>query len=360
MRISDHLIEVVLSGGGTEEERRLVMDFFKDNPEMLAQYLTEDSWEKFEAEGWPEAPRAKMLQTIEDSVGRVPVREMGEDKPVRRMRYGWVAAASVVLVVGLVTLLYRKKEDTTTSAVTPAISIARAPERQTITNTSQKPQTYSLSDGSKVKLARNSSISFNDPFINNRRDLYLNGEAVFTVEKDAVRPFVVHSRGITTTVLGTVFSVDDRGGLFTTVHLYSGRVVVNKDVEEGKKEAAEAKAFAAVYLLPGEQLRLNNVDFSVQIKRDEPKAAVAGVGTSRQQPTVLQFTKQPLAEIFDLLQKQYAITISYDADGLKNMDFTGVFNSDKETLESFLGTLCDLNELTLEKTGNNKFSIQTK
>lgn len=344
MRISDHLIELVLSGGGTDEEKRQVMEYLKDNPEKLAQYLTDESWEQFEGDKRGEVPRMKMLQTIENTVGPEPVGR------VRRMRLGWVAAASVVLIAGLMILLYQKG-DRSEKKISPTIAIARVPERQTITNSSLKPQTYSLSDGSKVKLVGNSSITFNSPFI--RRDIYLMGEAVFTVAKDEARPFSVHSKGIMTTALGTVFSVNDRGGLYTTVHLISGRVVVKKEVEDGK-------AFAAVYLLPGEQLLFNNVNLSVKIRRDEPKPAVAATTVPKPRLHLLQFTKQPLTEIFDLLQKQYALTIAYDAAGLKNMDFTGVFDSDKETLESFLGTLCDLNELTLKKTGENKFLIQTK
>ena len=346
MRISDHLIELVLSGGGTAEEKRHVMEFLKDNPEKLAQYLTDDSWEQFEGDKRGEVPRVKMLQTIENIVGPAPV------GVVRRMRLGWVAAASVVLVAGLVTLLYRKG-DRVEKEMKPTISVALASEKKTITNSSLKPQIYSLPDGSKVKLGGNSSIAYNNPFVNNRRDLYLKGEAVFTVAKDQSRPFAVHSKGIMTTALGTVFSVNDRGGLYTTVHLFSGRVVVNKEVEDGG-------AFAAVYLLPGEQLQLNNANLSVKIRRDEPKPAVAATTVPKPRLHLLQFTKQPLTEIFDLLQKQYAVTIAYDVAGLKNMDFTGVFDSDKETLESFLGTLCDLNELTLKKTGENKFLIQTK
>jgi transmembrane sensor len=348
MRISDHLIESVLSGGGTDEEKRLVMEYLKENPDKLAQYLTDESWERFEGDKRGEVPREKMLQTIEDKVGPAPVNRGS----VRRMRYGWVAAASVVLIAGLVALLYRKGDRVEKNA-RPAISVAHASERQTITNSSLKPQVYSLPDGSKVKLAGNSSVTYYNPFVNNRRDFYLTGEGIFTVAKDAARPFAVHSKGIMTTALGTVFGVNDRGGLYTTVHLYSGRIVVNKEAKDGK-------AFAAVYLLPGEQLLLNNVDLSVKVTRNKPKPAAAAIAVVKPQLHVLPFTKKPLTEIFDLLQKQYAVTITYDRAGLKNMDFTGVFDSDKETLESFLSTLCDLNELTFKKTGDKSFSIHTK
>ncbi len=366
MRISDHLIELVLSGGGTDEEKGMVMEFLKDNPGKLAEYLTEESWELFEENKRGEVPRVKMLQEIEHIVGPVEraagsrkiagsgekiagPAPVGRGGLVRRMRYGWVAAASVVFVVGIVAVL-SQKGTRVVNEIKPVVSVARAAKRQTITNSSLKPQIYSLPDGSKVKLGSNSSITLNNPFISNRRDIYLKGEAIFTVAKDQARPFAVHSRGIVTTALGTVFSVNDKGGLFTTVHLYSGRVVVKKEVED-------EKAFAAVYLSPGEQLQLNNTNLSVKVRRNEPKPMVA-MALPKGHP--LQFNKQPLAEIFDLLQKQYAVVISYDAGGLKNMDFTGVFDGDKETLESFLGTLCDLNELTFKKTGENRFLIQTK
>lgn len=372
MRISDQLIELVLSGGGTEEEKRGVMDLLRKDPEKLAQYLTEESWEAFEANARVGAPRDKMLREIEGKVGNAPVfgqeglaaaergpEELREGASVRRMRYGWMAAASVVLVAGLIALLYRHTGHKTTNdtaapavVMAPAVAPAKKETIQTIANTSLKSQTYSLADGSSLKLAAQSSISFDSSFVNHRRDFYLKGEAVFTVAKDKKRPFTVHSRGISTTALGTVFSVNDRGSQFTTVHLYSGRVVV-------KKEAGEGKYFKDVYLLPGQYLLLNH-DFSVQAVAYGLKIGTAKAPAPMPQHGDLQFTKQPLAEIFNLLQKQYAITISYDVESLKNMDFTGVFNKDKETLESFLSTLCELNDLTLKKTSGNTYSIGTK
>jgi hypothetical protein len=74
----------------------------------------------------------------------------------------------------------------------------------------------------------------------------------------------------------------------------------------------------------------------------------------------MTITRQPLTEIFNELHNTYHITITYDAAAVKNMDFTGTFNSEKESLESFLSTLCDLNELTLKKTKDKGFSIQPR
>ncbi|MDP4130574.1 MAG: DUF4974 domain-containing protein, partial [Bacteroidota bacterium] len=52
--------------------------------------------------------------------------------------------------------------------------------------------------------------------------------------------------------------------------------------------------------------------------------------------------------------------ISYNSADMKNIDFTGTFDQNKETLESFLNTLCILNELKIKKTNSNGFSIKEK
>jgi ferric-dicitrate binding protein FerR (iron transport regulator) len=195
-----------------------------------------------------------------------------------------------------------------------------------------------------VKLSGRSKISYNGPFINNRRDIYLEGEGIFTVAKDKARPFAVHAGSIVTTALGTVFRVCSRSKPVTTVQLYSGRVVVG------------GESFSDVYLQPGERVLLNSSNFTVQVKREESKAVAA----ARPQPVVLSFTKESLGEIFNQLQKECSVTISYDGVNLQNMEFTGVFNSGKETVESFLSTLCEINELTLKKTAGKSYSIQAK
>lgn len=349
MSISHYLIERFFQGDVTEEEKQQVIEFFRNNPEKLAQYLTEDSWKEFDPDIQQGAPTDKIRQAIEARVGKMPT-----PAPVRKIRYAWVAAASVIAATALVFLLHREDRN---PAQTPQIAstVKKAPPMSRIQNHSSGVKVCFLPDSSKVELGGNSEIAFNSPFTDNKRDIYLDGQATFTVRKGD--PFVVHSKDIATTVLGTVFSVNDKNDHYTTVRLFSGKVVV-------KKEGPDSKTFRDIYLRPGQQLTLDKTDFSVRIKNVTPEASLATrlpVNTApQQQQQVMDFTNRPLSEIFSLLQQNYGVTITCDATALQNMTFTGKLDRNRESIESFLHTLCDLNELTLKKTSDKSFSIQVK
>ncbi|MDP4211032.1 MAG: FecR family protein [Bacteroidota bacterium] len=358
MEVSDRLIEQFFSGGGTEEERRLVADYLKNNPDKLNQYLTEQSWESFNPDSRKEqVPTYQIRQSIERKIGRAPVRSIMNNR---------MAAAAVISLVCLVAFFrwYAGREiKSDTRPVIEATAQATIKEEKTsgpqpviqsIRNESSKIKIYSLPDGSKLELGGHSMISFSQPFINNRRDFFLTGDAVFTVMKDKARPFAVHSKGIITTALGTVFRVNDKNRLFTTVRLFSGRIVIKKEVPDA------GKSFKDIYLTPGQELVLNNEVFSVQIKADQPKLVLSKEERGPLQPQILKFSRQSLAEIFSILKKEYKTKISYNSADMKNIDFTGTFDQNKETLESFLNTLCILNELKIKKTNSNGFSIKEK
>jgi ferric-dicitrate binding protein FerR (iron transport regulator) len=322
-----------------------------------------------------------MLGVIESAIGRSGGVQADEERSriqadrvqrdqgarVIKWRVARMAAAAAVLLAAGIGVFYWMKTDTHKNPQ-PALVNTRTnlrPEEKiaalrTIRNASSRTRVYSLPDGSTVKLAAYSEVSFHQPFTDHRRDLFLQGEGVFNVRKDPSEPFAVHSKGITTTALGTVFSVDDKGSRFAIVHLFSGRVVVKKEPENGTNPLSGGTkgVFKEVYLLPGQELVLNKENYSAQVKAAEPRVRMTD--TASIYPKSLQFTRQPLPDVLSLLEKEYKVTISYDSAGMKNMDFTGIFNHDKETLESFLGTLCDLNGLTLIKHKANSFSIREK
>jgi len=358
MSIPNHLVEKFLRGDCTEEEKQQVAAWLRDNPEKLAQYLTEDSWKNFTHSPQQEVPTEQLRRSIENNIwGTDAPAEKVEDisVPVRKIRYSWVAAAAVIGAIALFYLLRRNTVEHTAPDI--AASKPTQPQQQVllkrIDNTADGTKTFILPDGSKIALSGKTTVSFDSAFTDGRRDIFLvRGEAVFTVKKDP-RPFVVHSNGITTTALGTVFSVSDKQRLFSTVHLFSGKIVIKKAAGE------KGGSFRDIYLKPGQQLVLNKEDFSVQVKNIlPPAAAVPAPANQAASQHILDFTNRPLGEILSLLQKEYNVSIAYDATALQNMTFTGKLNSDKESLESFLSTLCDLNDLSLKKTNDNSFSIQ--
>jgi transmembrane sensor len=65
---------------------------------------------------------------------------------------------------------------------------------------------FSLPDGTTGWLNNNSSIRYNEKFINDRK-VTLTGEAFFDVYKDKKRPFIVNTNAVSVKVLGTRFNI---------------------------------------------------------------------------------------------------------------------------------------------------------
>lgn len=64
-----------------------------------------------------------------------------------------------------------------------------------------------LPDGTLVWLNSGSSLKFPEQFSNNRREVFLNGEAFFEVARDRVKPFYVNLGELSVKALGTSFNV---------------------------------------------------------------------------------------------------------------------------------------------------------
>lgn len=104
-----------------------------------------------------------------------------------------------------------------------------------------------LGDGTRVWLNAGSRMAFPQNFENGKREVFLEGEAIFEVAKRAGEPFLVNTKYLTINVTGTVFNVtaypDDaacsavlaegkieltsKGGLFSkkTIHMLPGTKV---------------------------------------------------------------------------------------------------------------------------------------
>jgi hypothetical protein len=72
---------------------------------------------------------------------------------------------------------------------------------------------------------------------------------------------------------------------------------------------------------------------------------------------VFHFDNQTLAEIFNILEKEFHCDFIRKNSQIDDMRFTGTFDNGKETLESFIATLATLNDLTITKK-NDSFVIK--
>ncbi|AXY75507.1 DUF4974 domain-containing protein [Paraflavitalea soli] len=102
-----------------------------------------------------------------------------------------------------------------------------------------------LTDGSHIWLNAASSIGFPTAFSGSERIVDLSGQAWFDVQHADKVPFLVHSRTLTTTVLGTAFDIKD----------YPGESDRTVSVQRGKVKVQAGDKVVAM-LTKGQQVKL--------------------------------------------------------------------------------------------------------
>lgn len=158
----------------------------------------------------------------------------------RRTQTPWLRAAAVVAVVAGGGVLAKQL-----SVRAPAVESPAPAMREVATARGQRA-TLTLSDGSRVRLGVASKLRFAERFGGARRDVYLEGEAVFEVEHDAERPFVVHTERAIATDLGTTFVVRDYASdSSVTVAVREGVVELRAAMVRSQPESAHSVTLEA-------------------------------------------------------------------------------------------------------------------
>lgn len=153
-----------------------------------------------------------------------------------------------------------------------------------------------LADNSEVYLGASSTLKYSN-FFKFSRNLSLEGEAYFEVEKGS--KFTVNTTHGSITVLGTKFNVIAFGTYFE-VHCDEGKVRVDS-------------ADKSIILTPGKSVGFyqNKVtEWNQEIKQHEVSENESS------------FFKMPVEAVFEKLQNEYGIRISYP-EKIKEISFTG-------------------------------------
>jgi transmembrane sensor len=212
--------------------------------------------------------------TCESSAGADP-EVLGDVAGFRDAHRSWIVpvllAASVVLVL-LGSFFYLRVSND--SGVFSHTYVTEVGEERMVT----------LKDGSSFVLDAQSSLRVE--ISARERSFYLNGQAVFTVAHDPLRPFRVRTAATTIEALGTEFNVrtDDR----TKVAVFDGVVRLYSD---GAKSGSAASTASSAQLTAGEGVTIN-ADGEITERRKVDRASVMA-WEQRQ----LVFSRTPLNEI---------------------------------------------------------------
>lgn len=228
-------------------------------------------------------------------------------------------AASVSIVLLLSFLWYKMEESI------PETEIAHV-EKEWIEKRAPLGQklTVKLEDGSLVKLNAGSRIIYPKNFNDSIREILLEGEAFFQVSKNPQRPFVVKSKNLITTVLGTSFAVkayEEEPQI--QVAVLTGKVLVKKKVRSETEDGKDS-----IYLLPNEAL-------TYSIKNSELKKTAFNYNKSFSwKDNVLYFEDAGFKEITATLSKWYGKKFEINTAINQQKDFSGRYEG--QSLEMVL------------------------
>lgn len=176
-----------------------------------------------------------------------------------------------------------------------------------------------LPDGSTVVMNSASTVKYTEPFKENIREVYLEGEAFFSVKKDE-SPFVIKTNNAKVTVLGTEFNVWSREEK-TKVFVKNGKVNLSHPVEEAK----------SVVLLKNELSTIVEDNDPLQPSIVDSEFLLGWMKGD------LVFNKTSLREITGELERFYNIPFVLEDPSLNSLTLTGSFkNNDPDTVLSMI------------------------
>jgi ferric-dicitrate binding protein FerR (iron transport regulator) len=283
----------------------------------------------------------------------------------RRMIMAMAVAASVLAILFARNQIFFNTGSSAPPVLSDGKKVYATAKIRTEVNFTSKPKKILLTDGSEILLYENSELSFDERFPENRRDIRLSGKADFTVTKDKERPFTVHSGEVSTTALGTKFTVTSyKEESSIKVRLYEGKVVVKSSTESLKKMSKD------YILIPGNELqyykstanaklRLFKIDGLSNGKKKRNQAAIEDRPSF---PTDVSgnwfmFNNQSLDQVFDQLALMFDRKIIYSKKEIHKIYFIGKFDR-SDDLKSILEQIATLNRLTV--TSKNESFIITK
>jgi ferric-dicitrate binding protein FerR (iron transport regulator) len=361
--INQELIDRFLRNECNAEEQDLINKYFEAHPADWDQFLPEKELEDIDGHD-PERINPLQPDVSAAWLDRVHRKAIG----VRKLRtWRWIAAAACLLLIAGWYLLRTSRSHQGDAAGT---ELARH-DRIRYRNTTDRNKMIRLPDLSTIVLEPGGHIEYSAAFLReDRRVVWLQGEATFTVTKDDQHPFLVSSDKLLTKVLGTSFKVRNIVSEDSIrVRLYTGKVIVGLSEEAASEKTEPAgsnnKQPSGKVLAPGDELYFSRSTLVMNVHSFKAGDVLVRAGkktgnwtTNTKRPDWYQFQEQSLSEVLDQLSAYYRADIYYYPSDMENRYFTGRFEQ-TDSLEKILNAIGLLNHLTIVKQ-DSRFIIKEK
>lgn len=328
------LIKKFLRNECSAEEAELVMRYLEEEPSLLDEMAGQQEWDK--------VPEHRLINPDVDDAMRRTVKAATSVTPVRRI----MAIAVAACLTGIILLGYFMRSENHENRPLAVAAI----KLEELANTTSAIQKYLLPDGSVVNLYPGAVINFEKELRSNRH-IYLKGKAGFDVMKNKQKPFVVYASDITTTALGTCFTVSELDNNTVEVQLFEGKVAVKSVSPDIKMDD--------VYLTPGNQCRINlqtsvvSVTLIPVLKSTQPSLPITPnlkkeITVAEKAVATMDFVKAPVSEVFSQLEQIYGVRIDYNDTGIEGAYFTGLFKPGS-SINTVLDIVCAMNGLSWQR-----------
>ncbi|MCZ4243126.1 FecR family protein [Pedobacter punctiformis] len=332
MSISDELLDKYLKGQCSPEEKLLVLQYLDKIDELPEHLLSKNEWDNTTDAIIDDAKTEEMFNVVNKHT----------TVKVSKLKWLKISAVAAVFLAVLTFGFLKIKQNQPKADFARHISLDQnkksAINWKSVMNYTDHTQLLTLPDQSTVQLYPGGELRYALPFIKTKREVYLNGKSFFQVTKDKKHPFVVYAKGVSTTALGTSFTITAlEKSKEIKVELHTGKVWV-KNIDS----TLHVLPFSKI-LMPGNELVYNQAINKVKVT--DVKLLVKQADPVKE----LNFTQASLVNVFAQLQQHYKIKIIYNPADLQEMSFTGNLKLTL-SIDAILEEIAELNKLNKIKT----------
>ncbi|HSV10027.1 MAG TPA: FecR domain-containing protein, partial [Hanamia sp.] len=262
-----------------------------------------------------------------DTTGSIPINKNEGNHKKSSVRV-WMRNAAIwtgaVMLVGSSYFIWKQPSKKHTQPIATRINQVIVPYGA--------PEKKVLPDSTIVWINAGSHIHYAEDFVQKTRDVYLEGEAYFSVKHDADHPFIVHAGNVTVRALGTKFNVrayQNENKIEAT--LISGKIQVNIEDKPDKN----------IILIPNEKLTVTNEklkfantqtqvrkELSFEVKEVEQMPSISAVREVAWLQDKLAFENESFDDLAKRMERRYDVHLIFKSSSLRDERLSGVFENE--------------------------------